>query len=902
MSRIGKNDSPNVPSLSHTGPLPLVHPAVALWAHPVHGLLPRIQAAMQQNQAHPARTLVLLPYAQLLPLAQRLWAQCHPDGFAPQFETTQSWSTRSGGFVPGATDISLDMALDTLTAQALLRSAGLGAQQDALAGLLVQAAHQLVPLAAACPPPERAHWAQRARSAAVLGMEGSALVLEAAVARIAVEWVAQSDYASDRLWDAAVQSDIDLLLVVQGLAANPLLPALQAAWGARMHCLALVALAAGYDSVAAPLGDVGAGAAAENGAGSIAWHACRDAEDEAQRAAACAVQHIQAGRYPLALVSSDRALTRRVRAMLESAGVHIRDETGWKLSTSHAGALVMGTLKAAVWNASGDAVLGWLKGTPALATALPALEAALRRDQARDWRSAAHGAALKKSVLAQQVYRDAEAVRAPLQGSHTLAEWLQHLRGALQASGVWEGLQTDGAGQGVVAALRLTESHLPEWKALLDSALWRARRMDLAAFTAWVNQALEGASFSPPYPAHEQVVFLPMSQMLARPFAAVVLAGCDEVRLPPAPEPPGGWTAAQRAALGLPSREELQATTLAAWQHALQTPYGDVLWRESDDTGETVLPSALVQQAQAAQAASSPTGVQAQGPNDAAARDPRVARTLVCAPVQRPVPQGHLLPVAQLSASAYDDLRTCPYRFFALRQLGLQPVDELDASVDKRDFGLWLHDVLKRFHETWAALDRPDAADPQALLQAAADATTASMGLMEGEFLPFAASWPAVRDGYLEWVPQHIQTGAAFASAETSHTQPLGAVQLVGRIDRIDRLPDGSALVLDYKTENRTRTAQRIKEPLEDTQMAFYAALLPDDAVQGAYVNVGERDGTKAYYQTALVEARDALIDGILDDLGRIGQGAPMPALGEGSACDFCQARGLCRKDFWRAV
>jgi ATP-dependent helicase/nuclease subunit B len=284
------------------------------------------------------------------------------------------------------------------------------------------------------------------------------------------------------------------------------------------------------------------------------------------------------------------------------------------------------------------------------------------------------------------------------------------------------------------------------------------------------------------------------------------------------------------------------------------------------------------------------------------ALDPRVVRILTSAPVPRPEPQGHLLGVTQLSASAYDDLRTCPYRFFALRQLGLQPIDELDASVDKRDFGLWLHDVLKRFHETWAAPERPDAADPQALLQAAADATTAAMGLMEGEFLPFAAAWPAVRDGYLRWLPQHSASGAVFTSAETAHTQPLGTVQLVGRIDRIDRLADGSTLVLDYKTENASRTAQRIKEPLEDTQMAFYAALLPDDTVQGAYVNVGERDGTKDYYQTALDEARDALIAGILDDLGRIGKGEPMPALGEGSACDFCQARGLCRKDFWKSV
>jgi ATP-dependent helicase/nuclease subunit A len=54
-----------------------------------------------------------------------------------------------------------------------------------------------------------------------------------------------------------------------------------------------------------------------------------------------------------------------------------------------------------------------------------------------------------------------------------------------------------------------------------------------------------------------------------------------------------------------------------------------------------------------------------------------------------------------------------------------------------------------------------------------------------------------------------------------------------------------------------------VREPLEDTQMAFYAALLPDDTLQGAYINVGERDGTKTYPQPELVNARDALIEGM---------------------------------------
>lgn len=870
MASIAKSDSPAERVDDQAG----AHPSVLLWTRPGTGLLVRIQSEMLRRQAHPARTLVLLPYAQLRPLASRLWAQCFPDGFAPRFETTLNWSTAAGGFSLGPTDIAFDMAMDTLTAAALLRGAGLGAQEDALAGLLVQAAQQLGPLAAACHPLERSHWAQRARLAALVGMESPALATEAAVARIAVEWATQSAYASDLLFDPGVQSGLDCLLVVSGFAMDPLPAALQPLWTQRLGCLSLIA-----EEPSAAVRD----------ASRIAWHACHDAEDEAQRSAACAVRHIAAGRFPLALVSTDRALTRRVRSMLESAGVQIRDENGWKLSTSQAAAQVMALLKAAVWNASADAVLAWLKGAPAFAARVAELEAAIRRDQPRDWSSAAHGLALQKSPSGVALHAAVDAVRQGLQGSHALARWLNALRAALQDCGLWDGLQADEAGGKVLAVLRLIGPALPAWERLMEQALWSQRRMDLVEFTNWVNQALEGASFSPAYPDHEQVVILPMSQMLARPFAAVVLAGCDEVRLNPSPEPPGGWTAPQRAALGLPSRESLQGMLTAAWQQALQTPFCDVLWRCSDDSGETLLPSALVQRAQLERA----DAVQAS--------DPRQGRVVAPAPVHQPRPVGQQLPVSQLSASAYEDLRTCPYRFFALRQLGLQSVDELDAALDKRDFGLWLHEVLKRFHEALASQQPADAdADAQrTALDAASEATTQSMGLGDGEFLPFAAAWPAVRDGYLRWLAQHQANGAVFASAETAHTQRLGDIKLVGRIDRIDRLPDGSVLVLDYKTENGAKTAARIKDPLEDTQIAFYAALLPQDTLQGAYVNVGEREATKAFPQPEVVEARDALIHGIIHDMERIGQGAELPALGEGSACDFCQVRGLCRKDFW---
>jgi ATP-dependent helicase/nuclease subunit B len=69
-----------------------------------------------------------------------------------------------------------------------------------------------------------------------------------------------------------------------------------------------------------------------------------------------------------------------------------------------------------------------------------------------------------------------------------------------------------------------------------------------------------------------------------------------------------------------------------------------------------------------------------------------------------------------------------------------------------------------------------------------------------------------------------------------------------------------------------------------------------------AYVNLGEKEPTRTYEQPDIVDMRDGLIDSILNDMARIAEGAALPALGEGKTCDYCAARGLCRKDFWTVV
>jgi ATP-dependent helicase/nuclease subunit B len=186
------------------------------------------------------------------------------------------------------------------------------------------------------------------------------------------------------------------------------------------------------------------------------------------------------------------------------------------------------------------------------------------------------------------------------------------------------------------------------------------------------------------------------------------------------------------------------------------------------------------------------------------------------------------------------------------------------------------------------------------MINVAAERATQELALSESEFLPFAAIWPRVREGYLAWLAEHEATGAVFDVGEASLSMPLGRLTLIGKIDRMDRQSDGHALLIDYKTESRSTTAERIKSGQEDTQLAFYAALIEDDTLAAAYVNLGEKEPTKTYAQPDIVGLRDELIEGIRDDMARLEQGAALPALGEGKACDYCAARGLCRKDFWK--
>ena len=854
------------------------HPAFDHWAHCVA----RIDGFARERGVPVSRVVVLVPYAQLMEAGRRAWAASHPSGFAPRFESSRNWAASLRPFLPGPGDLSMDMARDSLMAAALIdRVAPLRADpalRAVMVGRLVEAARQLAPLAAAVPPADRLAWAEPLRGA--MAPSVASLNWEGMLATLALTWASTSAYATDVLWtaDALPGGRADLLVLLPGFQDDPLARALANRWGEHALLLSL-------DHLEWKAGD------------DRRLHACGDAEDEAQRAAACVIAQINQGRVPVALVANDRLLTRRISAMLHGIGVPVRDETGWKLSTTHAAAQLMSVLRAVDARASMDDVLDLLKQ----ASAWPEVQVQQLEQLAREAGVSRWKAALQHTRLAALIPEGLPAWIENLQSARPLTTWLGDLALALKACGLWSSFEADPAGQQVLQSLRLGEGAAMELAGVaqaIDGAPRGGPRMSLSAFTAWVRDVLEGASFMPRSAGDAVVVVLPMAQLLGRSFAATVVPGCDEAHLSPSPEPPGEWTAAQRELLGLPSRDALAVAATGAWKVTMALPQVDLLWR-TQDRGEAVLPGAWVQ------ALSAPT-----------AEDPRDLRPLIAEPRRMPAPSaGDVLPDS-LSASAYQDLRDCPYRFFALRQLRLVEAAELEAEPDQRDMGNWLHAVLRAFHEERGDT-RPGRDADRARLDELADATATAMGLNAGEggagFLPYQAVWPALREGYLDWLRGFEATegvpGPRFVQAEAERTATTGPWKLYGKLDRIDEQhsPEGPIpFVIDYKTESRARTYDRVKEPLEDTQLAFYAALLPDDNLRAAYLSItdkrsdsGKDTPTWLVEQPDVLMAREYLRAGLAHDMARVAAGQPMPALGEGRVCDFCAARGLCRKDFW---
>ncbi len=616
-------------------------------------------------------------------------------------------------------------------------------------------------------------------------------------------------------------------------------------------------------------------------------HEASGMESEAQMAAQAIVDWIAAGRQRIAVIPQDRVVARRLRALLERAQVVVSDETGWKLSTTRAAAVLHAWIELAGSGGDVSRLLDFLKSPfishDALAEPVQrgAMEAALvAAGPAAGWDALAGALAAQAPAraLVEAIAREAGRHRA----ARPVGAWVEDTVAAFGALGCADALAADKAGAQVMDMLarlardcELLEQRftLSEWRVLIDL------QMEQTVFTA---------------PREDRrVMMVPLNGSTLREFDAAIVVGADAEHLPSRPSEQLFFANAVRRELGLETRESRQRQQLREFASLLLgCPEVVLSWQARRD-GEDVKPSAWIQRLELV--------LESAGAGALPRRRPQLhSAWLLAEPQAMPSPAAPALLPERLSASGYNSLFACPYQFFASRMLGLSAPDEVTELPERRDYGDWLHRILKRYHDALHEQTTPPA-QRLALMLAISDEVFAAETARNPAALGFRARWLSRCDEYVSWANRHESEGWRFAFGEEWKEKPLGAegvgVRLVGQVDRIDRNAAGELMVIDYKATRVPSLRSKLKGH-EDQQLPFYALLLDPAPVRAAYVAVDD-DPWASLEPDNLDEWRSALQAQLGANLQAIAQGAGLPAYGSGNSCKWCSMRGLCRKGSW---
>ncbi|TVT50338.1 MAG: Inactivated superfamily I helicase [Denitromonas halophila] len=605
------------------------------------------------------------------------------------------------------------------------------------------------------------------------------------------------------------------------------------------------------------------------------------------------VRHaLSAGAESIALVAVDRMAARRARALLERDGILVEDESGWKLSTTRAAALVDVALEVLARSAYWRDVLDLCK-SPFVFSAMPAEQrqrAVLAIERVIIDEHVVTGLAPIAAKLSEQpdalalISTLSDACRGFSMQPAAPQVWLKRLRALLTALDATDALLADAAGQ------TLLESFADHVEALHDEGC----ELSFEEWRDWLDGELDAALFRD-RSIRSPVVMTHLPACRLRHFDVAIVVGADAVQLAAEDRRAIFVHDGVRQELGLPGRADgLQR--LRDDLTMLIAGCGRVVftWQQlrDGDPGPLAAELEILDLAHAMRFGRPLI-------------QPAPPMPLVHATHQGQVVPGPVVPRAQRPASitayGYASLVSCPYQYFARSVLGLDEAGEVSEAMEKRDYGQFVHAVLERFHTRFPVISD---VDDDTLLAALEAETQAVFGeRVKANFLETAwlLRWRKRMGDYLAWQRTREQAGWRHAESERSVRRALtladgDMVTLKGRLDRIDRGTDGALAVLDYKARDTASLRRAVKDP-EDGQLAIYAALMDEAVAQAGYVALdGDRVDTFALDDPAAAAA--AHVARLTDLFERMGEGAAMIANGVGSACDYCSVRGLCRKDY----
>lgn len=571
-----------------------------------------------------------------------------------------------------------------------------------------------------------------------------------------------------------------------------------------------------------------------------------DPASEAQAIAIALREAVETAGKTAALVTPDRNLASRVSAHLQRWGIEADDSAGRPLSQTPAGTLLLAIAAAAVENLApvrllvllkhplvggeGEARLRWLD-------AVRQLDLALRGPRPR---TGIAGLDERLAEKADSAWRFLRPYVAPLDGgigASSLAHAATYLREAAEriaGDAAWRG--PDG---------RLAADLISKLEQSQDALAVAVAPDDIGPA---LRGLMDGMPVRRPYGGHPRIFIWGLLEARLQQADLMILGGMNEGVWPslPSPDP---WLAPQiRRALGLPGLEFRTGLAAHDFMSALGAPRV-LLTRARRDSRSPTIASRLWLRLQAM------TG--------GMTRDQRLERLAVALdasadvkPARRPAPKPPIgARPKRIAVTDLDRLRADPFAFYAKAILRLRPEEPVDAEHHAAWKGTAVHEVL----EAWF---KQDGCDP-ARLEARAEAMLAD----EAIHPMLRALWSPRLMEAIDWIAAEAAKDRADGRfpelAEEFGEAEVAGVTLYGKVDRIDRLPDGKLAIIDYKTGQ----APRPKAVAEG--FAMQLGLLSLIARDGGFKDVRGEAGAHEYWSLAK------------DNKGRIGY-RRSPDKGEG--------------------
>lgn len=185
-----------------------------------------------------------------------------------------------------------------------------------------------------------------------------------------------------------------------------------------------------------------------------------------------------------------------------------------------------------------------------------------------------------------------------------------------------------------------------------------------------------------------------------------------------------------------------------------------------------------------------------------------------------PVPGGTAL---------FRDQSVCPFRAFARHRLHAGALEEVDIGLGPRERGLILHRVL---HLLWQRLQSRDrllaleAGALETLLASTVDEVIEALAKQHPRiWTPRFTELEKSRlvNTLRDWLQQERQRAPfTVIAGEESRLVNIEGIEVNTRIDRVDRLPDGREVIIDYKTGAAGVKAWMGERP-DDPQLPLYA-------------------------------------------------------------------------------